>query len=134
MAIRSWLLTVSVIVEQHEQLAAKVGPGWRTDDELQEVVTAALAQYLAKRPEIEVEWVSMSSAPLDDKPAVGQCTVCDRWVFDVEKPYGVHADPDLPRGDRGRETPLRQRTYPRITLCHSEWPAGHGQADTAAPR
>jgi len=84
MATRSWLLTVSVLVEQDEELAAKLGPGWRTDNELQEVVTAALAQFLAKRPDIAVEWESMTSPPLDGKPAVGRCAVCNRWVYDVE--------------------------------------------------
>lgn len=84
MATRSWLLTVSVLVEQNEEWAAKLGKGWRTDDELQEVVTTALAQFLAKRPDIAVEWQSMSSEPLDGKPAVGRCAVCYQWVYDVE--------------------------------------------------
>src|ERR1700722_16680941 len=84
MATRAWLLTVSVLVEQDEELAAKLGPGWRTDNELQEVVTAALAQFLAKRPDVAVEWESMTSTPLDGKPAVGRCAVCNRWVYDAE--------------------------------------------------
>jgi hypothetical protein len=84
MATQSWLLRVSVIVEQDEELAARVGPGWRTDDELQEVVTTALARFLARRPDIRVEWESMTSTPLDDKPGVGRCAVCNRWVVDVE--------------------------------------------------
>jgi hypothetical protein len=84
MATQSWLLTVSVLVEQDEELAAKFGTGWRTNDELQEVVTAALAQFLAKRPDIAVEWESMTSTSLDGMPAVGRCAVCNRWVFDVE--------------------------------------------------
>ncbi|MCE9563743.1 MAG: hypothetical protein K8U57_17005 [Planctomycetes bacterium] len=84
MATRSWLLTVSVLVEQDAELAAKLGPGWRTDDDLQEVVTAALSEFLAKRPDIVVEWQSMTSTPLDGKPAVGRCAVCNCWVYDVE--------------------------------------------------
>jgi hypothetical protein len=84
MATQSWLLRVSVIVEQAEELAAHAGPGWRTDDELQEVITAALTQFLARRPDIRVEWESMTSIPLDDNPGVGRCAVCNRWVVDVE--------------------------------------------------
>jgi hypothetical protein len=84
MATRSWLLKVSVIVEQDEELAAKDGPGWQTNDELQVVVTSAFAQFLAKRPDIQVEWEYTSSTPLADKPGVGRCAVCNRWVVDVE--------------------------------------------------
>jgi hypothetical protein len=84
MATRSWLLTVSVLVEQDQELSEKPGPGWRTDDELQEVVTAALSRLLDRRPGIVVEWESMTSIPLDGKPAVGRCAVCNRWVYDVE--------------------------------------------------
>jgi hypothetical protein len=84
MSTRSWVLTVSVLVEQDEELATKVGRGWETDFELQEVVTEAFKNYLAKRPDIKVEWQSLTSTPLDDKPAVGRCAVCHRWVYDVE--------------------------------------------------
>jgi hypothetical protein len=84
MATQSWVLRVSVLVEQDEELAAKYGPGWRTDGELQKVVTTALAQFLAQRPDIKVEWESTYSIPLDGKPAVGRCAVCNCWVYDVE--------------------------------------------------
>jgi hypothetical protein len=89
MATRSWLLTVSVLVEQNEKWAAKLGKGWRTDDELKGVVTTGLAQFLAQRPDIAVEWQSMTSTPLDDKPAVGRCAVCHCWVNDVENRTGA---------------------------------------------
>jgi hypothetical protein len=26
----------------------------------------------------------MTHVPLDDRPAVGRCAVCNRWVYDVE--------------------------------------------------
>lgn len=84
MATSSWLLTVSVLVEQDRELAVKLGRGWDTDRQLQEVVTAALTEFLAKRPDIAVEWESMTSVPLDGKPGVGRCAVCNRWVYDVE--------------------------------------------------
>jgi hypothetical protein len=85
MAKRSCLLTISVSVEQDEELAAAVGPLlWRTNDDIREVVTAALARFLVQRPDIAVEWESASYVPLDDRPAVGRCAVCNRWVYDVE--------------------------------------------------
>lgn len=83
MATESWLLTVSVRVEQDRELAIKLGRGWDTDQQLQEVVTAALTEFLAKRPDMVVEWESIASVPLDGRPGVGRCTDCNRWVYDV---------------------------------------------------
>jgi hypothetical protein len=82
MATRSWLLTVSVLIEQEEDTLRR--NGWRTDDEFQQAVTAAIAALYAGRSDTTVEWQSLSSTPLDGKPAVGRCAVCNRWVYDVE--------------------------------------------------
>jgi hypothetical protein len=84
MATKSWLLTVSVLVEQDEEQPQRLGSGRRTDEEIQEAVTAALAHLLANRPGTVVEWQSLTSVPLDGKPACGRCAVCNRWVYDVE--------------------------------------------------
>lgn len=82
MATRSWLLTVSVLIEQDEETVCR--DGWRSDDEFQQAVTDAIAALYASRSDTVVEWESMTSTPLDGKPAVGRCAVCNRWVFDVE--------------------------------------------------
>ncbi len=82
MRTRSWLLTVSVLIEQDEETLRR--NGWRTDDEFQRAVTAAIAALYAGRSDTMVEWQSLTSTPLDEKPAVGRCAVCNRWVYDVQ--------------------------------------------------
>lgn len=81
---RSWLINVCVVVEQTD-------PPEDTDDldprmayDLQEAVTAAIAQRFADAPDISVEWESMQTLPLDGLPGVGRCAECNCWVFDVE--------------------------------------------------
>jgi hypothetical protein len=71
MATRSWLLTVSVLIEQDEETLRR--NGWRTDDEFQRAVTDAIAALYAGRSDTAVEWQSLTSTPLDGKPAVGRC-------------------------------------------------------------
>lgn len=39
---------------------------------------------MSYRPDVRVTWSSSTIVPLDGKPAVGRCAVCNRWVYDVE--------------------------------------------------
>jgi hypothetical protein len=83
MATQSWLLTVSVLVEQDEETLLHEGGG-RTDDEIRKAVAEAIAALYAGRCDTTVEWQSMTSVPLDGKPATGRCAVCNCWMYDVE--------------------------------------------------
>jgi hypothetical protein len=112
MPTRSWLLTVSVLIEQDEGTFRQ--NGWRTDDEFQRAVTAAVAALFAGRSDTVVEWQSLNSTPLDGKPAVGRCAVCNRWVYDEE-----HRTPLTPTGiSRGAVVDGRYR-------CDEHLPPGH---------
>jgi hypothetical protein len=82
MATRTKLLTISVLVEQDEETLSR--DDRRTDDEMRQAITAAIAALYAGRPGTVVEWESLTSVPLDGKPSVGRCAVCNRWVYDVE--------------------------------------------------
>src|SRR5262249_24296121 len=77
-------LTVSILVEQDPAEAARVPIPLRADEEIRKAVLAAVAVLLRDRPDVRVAWSSSSIVPLDGKPAVGQCAVCHRWVYDVE--------------------------------------------------
>jgi hypothetical protein len=82
MAKKSYLLTVSVLVEQDEEATRQ--DGLRTQDAIRHAVTAAVAALYAGRSDTTVEYQSLSSTPLDGKPAVGRCAVCDRWMYDEQ--------------------------------------------------
>ena len=110
MATQSWLLTVSVLIEQDTEVL----DGRRTDDEFQEAVTAAIAALSAGRTDTVVEWQSSSSTPLDGVPAVGRCAVCQQWVFDLD-----NFTRDTPTGiSRGAVLDGRYR-------CDVHLPTGH---------
>lgn len=47
-------------------------------------MTTAIAALYAGRSDTMAEWESMPVTPLDGKPAVGRCAVCNRWVYDFE--------------------------------------------------
>lgn len=81
---KSWLVSVSVLVEQTDPPEDKVDLDAQTAYDLREAVTAAIAQRFAGAPDVSVEWESMGTLPLDDLPGVGRCAVCNCWVFDVE--------------------------------------------------
>jgi hypothetical protein len=78
------LLTVSLLVEQNPAEAARLPFPLRADEQIRKAVLAAVAAVLSERPDVRVEWVSSSIVPLDGKPAVGRCAVCNCWVYDVE--------------------------------------------------
>lgn len=73
-----------VLVEQDEEKADHNGRGWTTDNEIQEAITAAIAQRFAHRTDTVVGWQSMGSESLDELPNCGRCAVCNRWVYDAE--------------------------------------------------
>jgi len=78
------LLTVSLLVEQNTAEAARTPFPLRADEQIRKTVLAAVAAVLSERPDVRVEWVSSSIEPLDGKPAVGRCAVCNCRVYDVE--------------------------------------------------
>src|SRR5436309_1343252 len=77
------LLTVSLLVEQALAEVARVPFPLQADEQIRKAILAAVAAVLSDRPDVRVEWVSSSIVPLDGKPAVGRCAVCNGWVYDV---------------------------------------------------
>jgi len=84
LAIVSSVLTVSLLIEEEVNTASRVPFPLRTDEEIRKAVLAAIAAILSDRPDVRVEWESLSIVPLDGKPSVGRCVVCNRWVYDME--------------------------------------------------
>jgi hypothetical protein len=84
MATNSWLLTVSILVEQDAKFAAILGGCKHVEEQLREVLVSAVTNYLATRPDVVVEWESLTSTPLDNRPGVDRCAICNRWMFDAE--------------------------------------------------
>ena len=39
---------------------------------------------LSDRPDVRVEWSSLTSMPLDGAEGYGRCAVCNCWVYDAE--------------------------------------------------
>jgi hypothetical protein len=108
------LLTISLLVEQDPAEAARVPFPLRADEQIRKAVMAAAAAVLSERTDVRVEWVSSSIIPLDGKPAVGRCAVCNCWVYDVE-----HATDLTPiRISRGAVVDGRYR-------CDEHLPPGH---------
>jgi hypothetical protein len=77
-------LTVSFQIEEDAETASRVPFPLRSDEEIRKAVLAAVAAIMSSRPDVRVEWESMTIVPLDGKPAIGRCAVCNRWVYDVE--------------------------------------------------
>ena len=84
MATSSSVLTVSLLIEEDIDTASRVSFPLRTDEEIRKAVLAAVAAILSGRPDVRVQWESLSIVPLEGKPSVGRCAVCNRWVYDVE--------------------------------------------------
>jgi hypothetical protein len=93
LATESDLLTVSILVEQDPAEAAQLPFPLRADEEIRKAILAAVAVLLPNRPDVRVSWSSSSIVPLDGKPAVGRCAVCNRWLYDVE-----NRTPNTPTG------------------------------------
>jgi hypothetical protein len=88
LASKSTLLTVSLILEEDATLAERVPFPVRTEEEIRKAILAALAAILSDRPDVRVEWSSLTTMPLDEAEAYGRCAVCNRWVYDAESPEG----------------------------------------------
>jgi hypothetical protein len=84
LATTSTLLTVSLLIEEDPAVARQVLPFTGTEEEVRKAILAAVAALLSCHSDVRVEWSSMTSVPLDGKPAVGRCAVCNRWVYDEE--------------------------------------------------
>src|SRR5688572_10229083 len=68
LATRTTLLSVSVLIEEDANEAARAGWRWSAEGEVQKAVLAAVAVLLRNRPDVRVEWASSMSMPLDGKP------------------------------------------------------------------
>jgi hypothetical protein len=92
LATKTTLMSVSVLIEEGTDEAARAG--WRAtaEDEVKKAVLAAVAVLLRHRPDARVEWASSMSMPLDGKSWFGRCAVCNRWVWDCEARAEVGAD------------------------------------------
>ncbi len=114
MATTTDLMTISLLVEQDPAEAARMPFPLRADEEIRKAVLAAVAVVLSYRADVRVEWSSSTIVPLDGKPAVGRCAVCNRWVYDEE-----HSTPLTPTGiSRGAVVDGRYR-------CDEHLPHGH---------
>ena len=114
MAGESSLLTVSLLVEEDADVAARVPFPLRTEEEIRKAILAAVAALLSDRPDVRVEWSSLSLMPLDGTEGYGRCAVCNSWVFDAEMNDGER------RGgvSRGAKVDGRFR-------CDEHLPSGH---------
>lgn len=127
MATATDLLTISLLVEEDPAKAGPLPFPLRVNEEIRKAVLAAVAAVLSNRSDVRVEWSSSSIVPLDGKPAVGRCAVCNRWAYDEENatdltPTGIsrgavidgryRCDEHLPSGhplcfaDRGYDGPV----------------------------
>jgi hypothetical protein len=93
LATTSTLLTISLLVEEDADAAARVAFPLRSEEEIRKAVLLAVAVLMGEaRPDVQVEWSSSRSVPLDGKLWFGRCAVCHRWVFDCEAPSEFGAE------------------------------------------
>jgi hypothetical protein len=88
LASESTLLTVSLIVEEDATVAGRVPFPLRTEEEIRKAILAAVAALLSDRPDVRVEWSSLTTTPLDGTEGCGRCAVCNRWAYDAESAEG----------------------------------------------
>jgi hypothetical protein len=84
LASESTLLTVSLLVEEDATVAGRVPFPLRTEEEIRKAILAAVAAILSDRPDVRVEWSSLSTMPLDRAEGYGRCAMCNRWAYDAE--------------------------------------------------
>lgn len=84
MATQTTLLTVSLLIEEDASVAERVPYPLRAEEDVRKAVLAAVAALLSDRPDIQVQWSSQTSMPLDGATGYGRCAVCNRWVYDAE--------------------------------------------------
>jgi hypothetical protein len=122
LAKESTLMTISLLVEEDTDVADRVPFPLRTEEEIRKAVLAAVAALLSDRPDVRVEWSSMTITPLDGADGYGRCEVCNRWVYDAELP-------DLERRggvSRGAMVGGRLRCDEHLPSGHSLCFAGRG--------
>jgi hypothetical protein len=88
LASESTLLTVSLIVEEDAAVAERVPFPLRAEEEIRKAILAAVAAILSDRPDVRVEWSSLTTTPLDGSQSYGRCAVCNCWVYDAESAEG----------------------------------------------
>ena len=116
MSIVSKLLTISLLVEEDAGISDHVVFPLRSEEEIRKAVLLAIAVILndGGRPDVRVEWSSLTSIPLNGADGYGRCAVCNRWVYNAEL-----ADGELRGGvTRGAEVGGRLR-------CDEHLPSGH---------
>jgi hypothetical protein len=114
LASESTLLTVSLIVEEDAAVAERVPFPLRAEEEIRKAILAAVAAILSDRPDVRVEWSSLTTTPLDGSQEYGRCAVCNRWVYDAESTEGGR------RGGVSRGAVIGGRFR-----CDEHLPAGH---------
>jgi hypothetical protein len=80
----STLLTVSLLIEENATVAASVPFPLRTEEDIRKAILAAVAALLSERPDVRVEWSSLTTMPLDGADGYGRCAVCNCWAYDAE--------------------------------------------------
>lgn len=86
MAIRSWLVTVSVLVEEDTKDQFNGPQSCPREQEIEDAILAAVASVgdPATSGDAVVSWQSTWMVLLDHMPHCGRCAVCSRWVYDGE--------------------------------------------------
>lgn len=112
----STLLTVSLLVEEDDDIAARVTFPLRSEEEIRKAVLLAVGLLMTDggRRDVQVEWSASSSMSLDGAKGYGRCQVCDRWVYDAELKDGEH---------RGGVSP--GATIGGRLRCDEHLPTGH---------
>ena len=90
MATETTLLTISLLVEEDADTAGRVPFPLRSEEEVRKAVLLAVGLLMADggRADVRVEWLSLTSMPLDGADGYGRCAVCRRWVYDAERADG----------------------------------------------
>lgn len=89
--MESTLLTISLLVEEDSDIAARVAHPLRAEEEIRKAVLLAVAVLLADggRADVRVECSSLNSLTLNETEGYGRCAVCNCWVYDAERADGL---------------------------------------------
>jgi len=117
LATQSTLLTISLLVEVNATVAGRVSFPLRTEEEVRKAVLAAVAALLSDRPDVRVEWSSLTSMPLDGVEGYGRCAVCNRWVYDAELADGKRRGGVSPGAVVGARFRCDEHLPPGHPLC-----------------
>jgi hypothetical protein len=116
------LLAVSLVIEEDADVARRLPFPLRTEEEVRKAVLVAVAALLSDRPDVRVEWSSLTSMPLDGARGYGRCAVCNRWVYDAELADGMHRGSVSPGAVVAGRLRCDEHLPPGHPLCF----AGHG--------